>query len=279
MYSLRLDRTVTIFLGRPLVGMLNGHHGPRVPILMYHSVSEQSPDNRHPYYDTNTFPEIFSQHMKFLREHGFSSVDLATALSYIHDGKRSEKYVVITFDDGFRDFATTAFPILHENGFSATVYLVTGLAGKQKDGRDCLDWNEVRRLYSQGIEFGSHTVTHPELIRLRPAELDAEISHSKDVIEQELGARVQSFSYPYSFPEANREFGHLLRESLVKNGYDNGVSTIIGTAGKSADRYFLPRIPVNSGDDPAFFWAKLEGGYDWLYYFQYASKWAKEQLS
>jgi hypothetical protein len=59
---------------------------------------------------------------------------------------------------------------------------------------------------------------------------------------------------------------------LAQAGYENGVTTIVGTAGSLSDRLFMERIPVNSSDDRAFFSAKLQGGYDWLHAFQFASK-------
>jgi hypothetical protein len=64
----------------------------------------------------------------------------------------------------------------------------------------------------------------------------------------------------------------MLRNMLMQAGYENGVSTIIGTADSSSDRLFLERIPVNSSDDGAFLAAKLRGGYEWLHALQLASK-------
>ncbi|HWP85971.1 MAG TPA: polysaccharide deacetylase family protein [Terriglobia bacterium] len=279
MPTLRLDRLATRGLFHPLARMRNGQRGARVPILMYHSVAESSGPVRHPYYDINTTPQLFAQQMCWLRQQGYRSVSLAQALRLIHEGRRADKAVVITFDDGYRDFLTTAYPILAENEFTATVFLVAGRTGKELNGRACLSWDEARRLHAQGVEFGSHTATHPELKRLEWAEVEREVSESQDAIEQELGAPVRAFSYPYAFPETNREFTRRLRELLVKCGYDHGVSTILGTAGSESDPYFLPRLPVNSGDDPALLQAKLEGGYDWLHSLQYWLKMAKAQFS
>ncbi len=74
--------------------------------------------------------------------------------------------MVITFDDGFADFYTNAFPLLNRYGFSATVYLPTAYIGKSArefKGVECLTWDQVRALDRAGVEFGSHTVSHPQL--------------------------------------------------------------------------------------------------------------------
>jgi hypothetical protein len=80
------------------------------------------------------------------------------------------------------------------------------------------------------------------------------------------------FSCPFAFPEHDRTFTQHLRECLQRHGYEAGVSTIIGTANARSDRYFLPRLPVNSFDDEDFLQAKLDNGYAWLHPLQYAKK-------
>jgi hypothetical protein len=70
----------------------------------------------------------------------------------------------------------------------------------------------------------------------------------------------------------------LLKDALAKNGYEDGVTTILGTANPSSDRLFLPRLPVNRWDDYQFFQAKLNGAYDWLHGFQYAAKYMHSKV-
>jgi peptidoglycan/xylan/chitin deacetylase (PgdA/CDA1 family) len=135
-----------------------------------------------------------------------------------------------------------------------------------------MSWGQVRELRAAGIEFGSHTVTHPQLKFLDEAAVEDEVRTSKEVIQQELGCKVTSFAYPYAFPETDRAFTHRLASTLEGAGYENGVSTIIGTADRKGDRYFMKRLPVNSCDSPSLFRAKLKGAYDWLHAVQYAWK-------
>ena len=135
-----------------------------------------------------------------------------------------------------------------------------------------MTWGEVRELYGVGIAFGSHTVSHQQLTTLTVPEVEEEIRGSKEAIEDRLGGSVDSFSYPFAFPETDRLFKRTLRDLLVAQGYQNGVTTVIGTCRSKSDCFFLPRLPANSWDDRCLFRAKLDGAYDWLHYFQYAAK-------
>ena len=214
--------------------------------------------------------------MVILRDNGYDAVTLDQGWSMLTKGIPPERRpVVLTFDDGFRDFYTNAFPVLDRFGFRATMFLPTafiGRAAQEFKHRTCLTWNEVRELHKSGVEFGSHTVSHPQLRSLTLAEIESELARSKDTLEQKLGEAVRSFSYPYAFPEADWEFRSAIRGLLASTGYQQGVSTIIGTASLKHDSFFLPRLPVNSHDHMRLFRAKLEGSYDWLHAAQYLSK-------
>jgi peptidoglycan/xylan/chitin deacetylase (PgdA/CDA1 family) len=206
--------------------------------------------------------------MQFLKANGYMTLDLSQAVQRLMAGQDMRRFVVITFDDGYRDFYTSAFPIMTELGFIATVFVVSGRTADRHvcvEGKEFLTWHEVREIQAYGIRIGSHTVNHPELHRLSPQQVEDELRESKDVIEEAIGVPVQSFSYPFAFPEQDKRFTGMLRGLLEAYGYENGVSTIIGRASRYDDWFFLPRIPVNSYDDNRFFQAKLAGDYDWLH--------------
>jgi peptidoglycan/xylan/chitin deacetylase (PgdA/CDA1 family) len=276
MSSIRADRIATLYFFRPLHTIAGGQRVERIPILMYHSISDGEADGGHPYFDTRTSPRMFGQHMKYLRDNRYSLISPeAVAAKFDQTGFGDQKCAVITFDDGFRDFYTNAFPVLSKYGFTATMYLPTAYIQQQTQrfkGIDCLSWNEVRELQRAGMRFGSHTVTHPVLTQVSHAQLETELAGSKKTIEQELGTRVNSFAYPYAFPEADREFTQRLRGTLENAGYENGVSTVIGSTHAPQDKFFMKRLPANSWDDPALFQAKLAGDYDWLNFLQSTSK-------
>jgi peptidoglycan/xylan/chitin deacetylase (PgdA/CDA1 family) len=208
-------------------------------------------------------------------------VDLEEALAVLEAGGTSEGLVVITFDDGYRNFYTDAYPILEEFGLSATVFVVSGFSRDQRferEGNEYMTWAEVREVSARGVRIGSHTVSHPRLYHLSLAKIDEEVGASKAMLEERIGERVAAFSYPFAFPETDGGFIRRLKDVLVAHGYQAGVSTVIGTARGSSERMILPRLPVNSWDDPDFFRAKLEGGYDWLHPIQYARKALKREV-
>lgn len=262
----------------------------RIPILMYHGISMHLDDHLHPYFQTVTSPESFEHQMNFLNENGYQVLTLSEAVyltlktslpfkSNIEETTspisldKKRPMVVITFDDGLRDFYTTAFPILEKFGFKATVFLTSGLIDKIfPTGSECLREAEIKKLAGKGIEFGSHTVTHPQLKNLSMDEIAHQLANSKKHIEDILGHPMTLFSYPYRFPEEDANFTQMLGKLLLEQGYSMGVTTIIGRAKSNDNPLFLKRLPINDCDDTLLFQAKLEGGYDWLHAFQLTSK-------
>jgi peptidoglycan/xylan/chitin deacetylase (PgdA/CDA1 family) len=282
---LRLDRFLTLALFDPLARLIHSN-GFRIPILMYHSVSYDVEQGIHPYYRVVTTPEVFTQHMALLADRGYQVIGLEEAVKLLHQENVERQSmptrpVVITFDDGFRDFYTHAYPILQKYGFTATMFLPTGFISndrKRFKEKLCLSWNEVRELHQKGISFGSHTITHPQLKTLPGEHVQREVKESKEIIENELGSAIESFSYPYAFPEEDNQFKIFLRDALRSCGYQYGVSTILGIASRTQNQFFLRRIPANSYDDMPLFKAKLKGAYDWLHKPQYLTKMIKRRL-
>ena len=271
----RLDRLATLYLTSPLVRLFGPKPGARVPILMYHSISHNLFGMSHPYYHINTLPSVFSEQMRCLRHAGYRTISLAEAWAGLNAGHDLSKVVVLTFGNGYRDFYTDAMDVLTQCGFTATLFLVTSRIRQtplRVAGADYLTWREVRQLQQAGIQFGSHTVTHPDLRSMKPDQIEYELGRSKEIIEQNLGASVDSFSYPFAFPEEDRNFVRFLEDILQNVGFDYGVSTILGRASRDSKRFFLPQLPVNTWDDTSLLRAKLEGGYDWLHCVQFLKK-------
>ncbi len=281
MPTFRPDRFASVHLFHPLTRCMNRKAAGRIPILMYHAI-ENVPSYRSPYYETSTSPYMFARHMKFLSENGYETVTLEQAIAAFDKPLGERRPIVLTFDDGYRSVYTNACPILRAYGFTGTVFLISGLTGDRRmqfREMDCLTWSEAREMQQDGMSIGSHTATHPVLAALSRAAIDRELGRSKAEIEDHLGRPVKSFSYPFAFPEANSRLVSCLAGTLEKYGYENGVSTTIGTAGPGDPRYFLPRLPANTCDDMRLFQAKLEGAYDWLRYPQHVYKQLKHRLA
>jgi len=265
---LRLDRSITLHSGSALGSWLTPPGGVPIPILMYHSISDRRESQAHPYFRTTTSPATFEEQVRFLRENGFTWVSMGKMAEYFQNPGVVGKAVGITFDDGFKDFYTEAFPILQKYGYGATVYLPTAYVEDRFMGMDCLSWSEVRELLQHGIEIGSHTRTHPVLHILKEQDLWVEVSDSKRDVEEGTGEKVSLFSYPYAFPQEDQKFTCRLSAILEECGYVWGVTTRIGRADSGQNRLFLKRIPINEDDDLELLQAKLQGAYDWVFRIQ-----------
>lgn len=263
----RLDRIATLFVAGPLRKFAPDPDEGCLSILMYHRISEAPEEHLAPYYRVNTSPSRFAEQMAYLSRERYKVVDLCQALKLLETNSFTRKHVVITFDDGYRDFYTHAFPVLSEYNFTATVFLPTAYVGDkpfQFKETDCLTWGQVAELRKSGIRFGSHTVNHPKLKELDWEAVRAELSDSRKTLEEKLEEEITTFAYPYAFPEADERFVARLTELLKETGYECCVTTRIGKAMAGDDHYTLKRLPVNDCDDLSLFKAKLEGAYDWL---------------
>jgi peptidoglycan/xylan/chitin deacetylase (PgdA/CDA1 family) len=267
---MRLDRILSLYLVRPLMATGIVSAKQTLPILMYHSISDTAESEVSAYYKTSTSPARFEQQMRWLTKAGFRSVDLEEGLRLAQRGiKRQEKIAVITFDDGYRDFYDSAFPILKKYGHIATMFLPTAFLGNKRQSfknKECLTWQEVRELHAAGIRFGSHTVSHPVLYKKSWQEIENELAASKENLEQALGEKITSFAYPYAFPQPDRQFVEKFQELLRQLDYRSCATTVIGRMRTGDNPFCLKRLPVNDDDDQTLFLAKLNGAYDWLAY-------------
>jgi peptidoglycan/xylan/chitin deacetylase (PgdA/CDA1 family) len=278
---LQVDRLASVFVARPLLsaGLMSAR--PGIPILMYHSVSDDPEPGIPAYYRLATSPGRFREHMQWLRGAGYSVVSLSDAVRRLSTGRLEGGVAVITFDDGFRDFHTHAWPVLADFGFTATMFLPTGYIGRERrsfKGRECLTWSEVRELARAGATFGSHTVTHPKLQGLPWPEIRRELRDSRAAIEEAIGGTSDTFAYPYAFPQEDAAFASRFTTMLADHGYGGAVTTVIGRADASSEPLCLERLPVNQADDRALFTTKLAGAYDWLGKVQLVVRHAKRRV-
>jgi len=199
-------------------------------------------------------PEKFAGHMELIAAAGFTPVTLSTMADRLaaSDADDRERLVVLTFDDGYENFYTHALPVLRRHGFLATVFVVSDLAGESYRWEDVehfagkpprlMSWSQMREATRYGIEFHSHSCTHPRLSRLSPAAAEREIVESRTTIERELGKKVDFFCYP--FGDASRS----VRRQVAEAGYRAAFSVEVGLCDRGDDLHFLRRVKVEPID-------------------------------
>jgi peptidoglycan/xylan/chitin deacetylase (PgdA/CDA1 family) len=279
----RLDRLITLYGFRALRKLVFAKN-QSIPILMYHSISDEL-ETGHPYFWINTSRKRFAAQMQFLKENDYTVISLTKAVDILETAQDQEnyfpRYAVLTFDDGYHDFLRHAWPVLAVHGFTATMFVSTDFIGDSRmqfNGRESLTWSEVRELHGQGVSFGSHTLSHPKLYGLPWKDVRRELLESRLRLEDELQTTAPSFAYPYAFPQEDRSFVARFRQELIDQGYCTAVTTTIGLAQRGSDPLCLKRLPVNEGDDERLLRAKLAGDYDWLYGAQYLSRRIKSKM-
>jgi peptidoglycan/xylan/chitin deacetylase (PgdA/CDA1 family) len=162
---------------------------------MYHYVSDPPEDADEYRLDLSVSPALFRQHMQYLADNGFTTIDLYD-LSLAITGWKSlpEKPVILTFDDGYVDNYTTAFPILQEYGFTATFFIITDFIDQGQPGY--MDWSMIEEMAAAGMRIESHSRTHPDL-REQPRDvLLWQIMGSQETLAAHIGYTPRYFCYP-----------------------------------------------------------------------------------
>jgi len=160
---------------------------------------------------------------------------------------------VVTFDDGWRDNLTVAWPIMESLGVRPTIFLVRDWirAGRTAEG-EFLRPEEVAEMASAGVEFGAHTVSHPHLDRLSAAAVTEEMKLSREAVEEWTGRECRVFAYPFGHHTA--ETADLAREIFR-------ASVIVGGGwwAENADPARIPRIAMHEdmSSTTALFTARL----------------------
>lgn len=229
-----------------------------IPILMYHMVSEKKRGSK--INKLRVPPEKFRRQMQFLKENGYQSISFSDLIGYFKNGSISiDKPVIITFDDGYKDNYSNVFPILKEFGYKAVFFIVTGFIDEEslwniEDKERLMNWDEIKEMFNAGMEFGSHTVSHPLVVNCAGGKLFNEMGDSKRMLEKILGAEVVCFSYPFG------RFDEEAKKAVRKCGYKAACSAGIGKVNLCDDIYGLKRILVR-GDETLFdFYLQLTRG-------------------
>jgi len=208
-----------------------------IPVLCYHQIVQSNNEEA----DYAISLADFKAQLSYLKENGYRSISLAQMEEFIKTGNTPnghppEKLVLITFDDGLRDFPELAAPALEQYGFRAVHYIYpTYLMAKKKRA---MQWSDIPAMEKRGHETGSHTYWHPLLNTLTEKEERNQFVLSQKKIAQNSGVSVHSLAYPFGV--YTDKSPALLRES----GYRTAFTIFPGENLPGADPYHLNRFLV-----------------------------------
>jgi peptidoglycan/xylan/chitin deacetylase (PgdA/CDA1 family) len=233
--------------------------GSTARILYYHSIGDDP-------VRSSVSPAAFTAQIQHLHQR-YRVLPLSDIVGRLAAGATlPARTVAVTLDDGFRDNYERALPVLSRFGVPATVFLTVSYIGtdelptltRTEFVPRPLDWGQVAEMRAQGIEFGSHTLTHPMLSRIPPDLARREIAESRRVLEQKLGSPPGVFCYPRG------DFNEAVKQLVREAGYVAACTTLPGVNGRRTDLFALRRTYVSRQDTLGEFAKKVAGAYDLL---------------
>ncbi|MBL7196526.1 MAG: polysaccharide deacetylase family protein [Candidatus Omnitrophica bacterium] len=230
-------------------------------ILLYHSIGGKPQDHR---LGVRVPEDIFEIELEELTRSGYKMVTVSEIIENI-DKMDGDKIAAITFDDGYRDNFTFAAKKLKELNLKATFFICAAYIEQKcrkswSDGsaREYMRWEEVRELNSLGFEIGSHMTNHRDLTKLGESDIRFELIHSKELISEKVGNKIQVFSYPYG--KTNQIIVKIAKEA----GYIGGCSSFSGSNYSNTNKFLLRRTEIGGYDQIRDFRHKLRGFYDFM---------------
>lgn len=161
---------------------------PDMPILMYHYIRALDDPNDKIGTNLSVSPETFAKQLDLIVEKGYNAINFED----IKAGNIPAKPIILTFDDGYADFYTSAYPELKKRNMKAVSYIIV----RDIDKGNYLTSSQIVELSNNNIEIGSHTISHPDLSKTPDEKAKTELTQSKEVLEKLIGKAVISFCYP-----------------------------------------------------------------------------------
>ncbi|MGI8494772.1 MAG: polysaccharide deacetylase family protein [Pyrinomonadaceae bacterium] len=215
-----------------------------VPVLAYHKIDFPPKDA----LVRGGFTPLkrFARQMKFLKQQGYEFYTASEIIEfYLENNIFPDKGIALTFDDGWKDNYINAFPVLRDLDIKATIFLVPSCIGQTsvkvvaagEKPRRHLSKDEILEMSQNGIEFGSHTVNHFHLDKIKPEEIKYEVEESKNQIENLLQKPCKTFAYPAGF------FTETAQIAVRNAGYIAAFTTIYGDD-KNLNLFSLNRTEI-----------------------------------
>jgi len=215
---------------------------------MYHYIRVNPDPGDRLGYNLSVTPADFARQMDWLAEHAYHPVDFDDLRGYLL-GNQSlpARPLILTFDDGYRDMYTTAFPILRAHEFKAVSYVVSGFLNSPR----YLTVEMLLEMDAAGIQIGAHTVSHSDLTRVSAGSLHHEVFDSKAELESLVGHPVVDFCYP------SGKFSDAVARVVQEAGFESATTTEPGVSHSAGDRFVWTRVRVNGGESLEQFAAGL----------------------
>jgi peptidoglycan/xylan/chitin deacetylase (PgdA/CDA1 family) len=232
----------TVKLAALPFGLAAARHRSDLVILLYHRVGLGENEIDLP-------AEAFRRQLESLLEHE----RVLTLDQAVMDG--SHGGVVVTFDDGSRDFHEVVLPMLVQYRVPALLYLATGwVDGNGGRRADAVTWPQLREAVDTGlVTVGAHTHSHVSLSRASEDEAERELRRSKELVEDRLSLPCRHFAYPFAV-------GSAAADRVARRLFDTAALHAWRTNRRGRiDRHRLGRTPVLRSDGPMFFRAKVRG--------------------
>jgi peptidoglycan/xylan/chitin deacetylase (PgdA/CDA1 family) len=228
----------TTVAGPPLV-LAPGPTAIRVPVLMYHYIRINTVPYDRLGFNLSVTPADFAAQMDWLARNGYHPITFTELHGYLN-GQHGlpSRPVILSFDDGYADFYTTALPILRAHDFSAVAYVVSGFVGRG----GYMNAAQVVEADRSGIEIGAHTVDHVDLAKQSADGLRYQLTASKAALEQLLGHPVLSLCYP------SGRFNPTVTAAAENAGYRDATTTRWGSLRTLGSRYVWDRLRISGGE-------------------------------
>ena len=212
------------------INLINDNRG--VPIICFHSINND-PSGKSSIIISQ---DKFRQQLQTIKDGGYTTLTMAQLNDYLYKDKPiPEKSLVITFDDGYRDNYTNAFPILKEFNMNATIFVISSYINREL----YLTTDEIKEMSDYGIDIESHTVSHVKLSTLSYENQVKELKESRDALEKITNKPIIAIAYPEG------KYNKDTQKAVVDAGYAMGFTTERGYADRSDKLTQLNRICVD----------------------------------
>lgn len=236
-----------------------------VPVIMYHRVINNAENEG--VYGTYIYEDMFKKHLQYLKDKNYTVITFKDLdkIGWRNRFEKGKKYIILTFDDGYKDNYDLAFPILKEFNFKATIFLMGSLTYNEWDVKaggerkfSLMSVEMIKEMQDYGIEFGAHTFNHPKLNTLSNEEIEHQIVDVKKPLEEKIGKEIITFAYPYGI------LNDYAKEMAKKAGYTFALATDSGSVCLSDDLYQIRRIAIFPNTNLFSFKRKVAGNYNFI---------------